>query len=194
MPARSKAAKRQAKRGRPKLDVEREPNGRPSRSGIDHEPANRLAIETRKRLFGLSEDDAMDQKSETFIGYLSLIGPRDGISEGQYQGAVQYLAFKARLSRSLKTPGALYDSEATGAGGEITEAYEAWCKETLDEWKVIRAAIQAEQNYCRENLWAALQYVIIEGQRMFHMIVATRIVCNVLARHFKTMQKDREAA
>jgi hypothetical protein len=195
MAARTKSAKLKARRGRPKVEGPREPNGRPSRSGIDHAPADSVAIAARIRQMGVSESQAKDQKAGSFIGYLSMIGPRDGISEEQYEGAQEYIRFRERLLRAIKSPAAIYDPEATGAGGaEISEAYERWCKTITQEWSTLRQEIQAEQNYCRGNLWAALQYVLIEDKPMHHMIGETRILCNVLARHFKTAQENRHAA
>lgn len=201
--ATTRAAKLRQKRGRPKADGPREPSGRLSRSGIDHEPADKLGYDmrlcrmapTKEKPVGITADQARDQKAGTFIGYLNLIGPRDGISESQYEGAQEYLRFRERLLRALKSPAAIYDPEARGSGdGEISEAYENWCKATVSEWNTLRNEIQAEQNYCRGNLWAALQLALIEDKPMHHMVGEIRILCNVLARHFKTMQENREAA
>jgi hypothetical protein len=136
----------------------------------------------------------MDQKAGTFIGYLNLIGSRDGVSDDQYEGAQAFLVFRERYLRAIKSPAAIYDPEATGAGGEITEAYEDWCRATVKEWSTLRQEIQAEQNYSRDNLWAALQLVVIESRETHHLIGATRILCNVLARHFKEAGENRRAA
>jgi hypothetical protein len=195
----TRAAKLRAKResrGRPKSDGPREPSGRVSRSGQDNfDPPSKAAYEARVRMLGLTEDQAKDQKAGSFIGYLNLIGPRDGISQAQYEGALEYLRFRERHLRAIKSPAALYDPEARGSGGEeITDAYVAWCQDTEEEWGALKKEIQAEQNYCRGNLWAALQYAIIEDRQMHHMIGDIRILCNVLARHFKTMHEQRDAA
>ncbi|MBZ9807679.1 hypothetical protein [Mesorhizobium sp. ESP-6-2] len=197
MKAATKAAKLRAKRerGRPRAEGPREPSGRVSRSGIDSEAPDKTAISVRVRMMGITEDQAKDQKAGSFIGYLNMIGPRDGLSDDQYEGALEYLRFRERLLRAIKSPAAIYDPEARGSGdGEISEAYEKWCKSTVQEWTALKQAIQGEQNYCRGNLWAALQYVVIEDKPMHHMIGETRLLCNVFARHFKTMQENRHAA
>lgn len=192
--ARTKAAKREAKRGRPKKDGLREPNGRLSRSGIDYGTAHIEPVETRARQLGITPEQAMDQKAGSFIGYLNLIGSRDGLSEAQYEGAQQYLRLRQRVARALQSAAAVYDPEAPMGEGVDQDAYEKWCKDVLEEDRTVRKLIQEAQNYSRDNLWAALQYVVIEGQAMHHMIGATRILCNVFARHFKTMNADRHAA
>ena len=192
--ARTKAAKLARKRGRPKMEGAREPSGRPSRSGRDHPPAYEASIQPRAHRLDITEDQAMAQKAGSFIGYLNLIGPRDGISDGQYEGAQQYLRLRQRVAPALQSPAAVYDPEAFPGPGDDPEAYARWCREALAEDKEVRRQIQEAQNYSRDNLWAALQYVVIEGQHMHHMIGATRVLCNVLARHFKTVRDDRRAA
>src|SRR5690554_5630163 len=96
--ARTKAAKIQAKRGKPgrprRKGAVREPNGRISRSGIRHEPADKTAIEARMRHMGLSRDQAQDQKAATYIGYLNLVGREDGLSDSQYEAATNYLSLR----------------------------------------------------------------------------------------------------
>ena len=67
--ARTAAAKRKAKRGRPKMEnAAREPSGRISRSGIDHGPADIVALDARRRHLGVTKDQAKDQRAGSFIG------------------------------------------------------------------------------------------------------------------------------
>jgi len=190
--AKTKRQRLEAKRGRPRKDGEREPNGRLSRSG--RESIDRLALDTRARHMGIGKDQAKDQKAGSFIGYLNLIGPRDGLSDAQYEGAQQYLKHRQRVARALLSPAAIYDPEAPAGEGIDAEAYASWCKDVLDEDETLRQQIQAEQNYSRDNLWAALGLVVIEDKPMHAMIGATRVLCNVFARHFKTAVENRHAA
>lgn len=187
--AKTQAGKR---RGRPRKSGPREPNGRPSRSDVD--PIDLLAIETRMRQMNITKEQARDQKAGSFIGYLNMIGPRDGVSDDQYEGALDYLKFRERLLRVIKSPSAIYDPEAIGAGGDITEAYEEWCKSITREWNTLRNEIQEAQNSCRGNLWAALQLVLIEDKPIHTLIGETRILCNVFAKHFRNVTADRRAA
>lgn len=190
----SKANRKRAARGRPRKEGIREPNGRLSRTGIVHEPADKTAIEARMRQLGLSKDSAKDQKAGSYIGYLNMLGPVDGLSTAQYDGAMAYLVFHERYKRSVQSPGAMYDPEAIGGSAVDPDAYANWCKALEAERLAIQDAIQGEQNYSRENLWAALQIVVVEDQHMPHLVGATRLVCNVLARHFKTDGERRKAA
>lgn len=184
MKAATKAKRR--KRGRPMMNVAREPSGRVSRSGIDHGPADIIALKARVRHTGLPIDLAKDQKASSFIGYLSLIGPRDGISGNQYDAAVEYRDLRNAYLRAIKAPGAEYDSQVAGASeGEISQAYEDWCDRTIKTYGECRKAIQEAQNASRENLWAALDLVIIQDQRLHHMIGSTRILCNAMAKFFR---------
>lgn len=191
--ARTRAQKlAEKRRGRPRKEGAREPSGRPTRS--KQEPADKLAIETRVRHLGISADVAKNQKVSTFIGYLNVLGPRDGLSDQQYEAAEKYLELRARHLRSIKAPGAIYDSEAQGGTGDDPDAYADWCKRVGEEYRNVRTAIQEAQNYSRENLWAALDLVVIEGQHLHGMIGATRILCNVLARFFKCGVENSNAA
>ena len=174
-------------------NVPREPNGRPSRSGIAHEAPDKLALDTRRRMLGLKRDDAKDQKAGTFIGYLSMIGPRDGVSQAQYEGAQQYLKLREAYKRAVKSPDALYDDMATNSTGDEA-AYEAWAKSVIAERDTLHRQIQEAQNESRENLWAALQYVVIDGQTLHHMVGATRVLCNVFVRHFRIGAQNVRAA
>lgn len=187
MKARTKAEKIRAKKGRPRMDnVPREPNGKVSRSGIDHEPANVVAITARARHTGLPVEKAKDQKAASFIGYLNLIGSRDGLSDDQYEAATKYLTLRAAYLKAIKAPDRTLDNGIPGsAGDEISDGYVEWCKRTRDRYGECRRAIQESQNETRENLWSALDYCIIRDERHSHMIGGLRLVCNALARFFR---------
>ena len=167
-------------------NVAREPNGRVSRSGIDHEPADVVAIEARMRHTGLSRDKAKDQKAATYLGYLNLIGKRDGISNDQYDAAIAFLDLRTAYLMAIRAPDAM---RATGTGGapsaDISPAYVEWCRRTRQRYEDCQKAIMAAQMENRsENLLAALDIVVIRGERHSHMIGATRILLNHLARFF----------
>ena len=135
---------------------------------------------------GLSRDQAQDQKAATYIGYLNLIGREEGLSDSQYEAATNYLNLRDAVLRSLKAPGVIYDGDGCSSGDEITESYEEWVEKTQASYTKCRAVIQEEQNNSRENLWAALDLVVIRDQHLPHMIGATRILCNALGRYFRT--------
>lgn len=166
-------------------DVAREPNGRVSRSGVDHGPADIVALDARRRHLGLTQEQAKDQKAGTFIGYLNMIGPRDGLSDDQYEAATNYLSLRQAYLRAISAPGRIVDSEGYGIDN-VTEAYEDWVRDTKDAYEACRRAIQDAQTENRgANLWAALDLIVIQDQHMHHMIGDLRILCNALARFFR---------
>lgn len=184
--ARTKAQKLAAKRGRPRKEGYREPNGRPSRSGQAHEPADAVALLARARQFRLSRDHAKDPRAGTFLGRLNMLGRESGLSDSQYDAAQKYLEVHTRYQRSLQSPGAIYDPEAGGGASDDPEAYAKWVKGVSEKFTAARNAIQEAQFENRsENLWAALDYVILRGEAHAHLVGATRILCNALSRHFK---------
>lgn len=185
MAARTKSAKLKARRGRPKLEVDfREPNGRASRAA---EPADKVALETRARRLGLTLIQAKDQRAETFIGYLAILGPRDGLSESQYEAATQFLRLRGDWLLSKKAPNALVDREGGGMPSElVSPEYVDWCFKVDERYKACRLAIQESQGvYRTENLWAAIDLCIIQGQHLHNLIGATRIACNSLVKFFQ---------
>lgn len=185
--AATKAEKIRRRRGRPRIEgAAREPNGRVSRSGIDHGPADVVALEARRRHLGLTREQAKDQKAGTYIGYLNLLGKRDGLSNDQYEAACQFQSLYRAYQRAIQSPGRLLDGDGGMASAEITEAYEEWAKRTKTAYDECRSAIQEAQNEQRQsNLWAALDLCVIQGHHMPHMLGDLRILCNALARHFR---------
>lgn len=187
MKARTKAERLRRKKGRKKIEgVAREPNGRISRSGIDHGPADIVALEARQRHLGLTREQAKDQKAGTYIGYLNILGRRDGLSDDQYDAAVEFQSLYLAYQRAIQSPGRLLDGEAGIASSEVTDAYEEWVKRTRKAYQECRDAIQEaqfEHRHC--NLWAALDLCVIQGHHMPHMLGDLRILCNALARHFR---------
>ncbi len=169
------------------MECAREPSGRVSRSGIDHGPADVVALDARRRHTGLPSEKAKDQKAETFIGYLNLIGPRDGLSDSQYEAATNFMGLYVSYLRSIKAPGVMLEGERVGAASdEISEAYKEWVMDTKEVYTACRKAIQEEQNENRgANLWAALDICLINDHWMHHMTGDVRILCNALARFFR---------
>lgn len=185
--ARTKAAKLKAKRGRPMIEgVAREPSGRVSRSGRDHGPADVVALDARRRHLGLTRDQAKDQKAGSFIGYLNLIGPRDGLSDDQYKAATNYLGLHTAYLRAINAPGRVLDGEAGTPPAEVTDEYVDWVIDTKEVYADCRRAIQEAQNENRRaNLWGALDICIHQDQHMHHMIGDLRLLTNALARFFR---------
>jgi hypothetical protein len=168
------------------MECAREPSGRVSRSGIDHGPADVVALDARRRHTGLPADKAKDQKAATFIGYLNLIGPRDGLSDTQYAALDKFMEVRRKYLIAIKAPDATARSEATGGAGEaISDEYVKWCQKSVKAFIEARKAIyEGQQENRTENLWAAVDLCLIQNQTLHHMTGMVRTLGNVLAKHF----------
>jgi len=140
------------------------------------------------RLFGLSEEDARDQKAATFFGRLRLTGV---LSQPQYDAAVEMFDLHERYKRAIGAPDGLKTSGGA-AGGEETDSHEAWCRSIVVQHDKAKAALQAEQNLLANrgcNLHAALDYIVFRDEQMWHMIGDARLALNALAHHFGISRK-----
>ena len=187
----SKAGRLRAKRGRgrPKIEgILREPNGRRSRAKRPREAVDRLAILMRAKHTGLSEKQARDPRAATYIGRLFMAGPEcGGLSEEQYNAGLRYLEIDNNYKKALQSPAAYYDGLSSVAD---PERYEEFCKRAKRQYKEARAAIQEAQFDNRfDNLYAALQYIVLEDLELPHLVGTTRLVLNALSRHFFLAKK-----
>lgn len=162
--------------------VAREPSGRISRAA----PADVVALDARRRHLGLTKEQAKDQKAGSFIGYLNLLGPSDGLSDDQHEAAINYLRLRESYLRAIRAPGRVIDGDAGTPSDDVTPAYEEWVGDTKEAYTDCRLAIQRAQDESRgANLWAALDICIVQDQHMHHMVGDLRVVCNALARFFR---------
>jgi len=190
-------SKRNAQRGRPiKQGVGRTDTGRISRSKEPSEPADKVAREARMKIFGIDPDVASTPQAATFMGRLSLLGQQGGgISTDQYDALVRFSMDRESYMRSIMAPDSL---AVAGAGGrssidedEDTESRQR-CKRRYD---AARTAIQNAQNENRgNNLWAAVDFIVIKNLDFSHMIGDLRLVGNALNRHYQGLDRKREAA
>lgn len=176
--------------GRPRLEgIVREPNGRPSRAKKPREAIDRLAIEMRAKHTGLSEMDAKDPRASTYIGRLFIAGiNKGGISEDQYNAALKFIEVDNNYKKALLSPAAYYD-ELNGSANP--DGNEAFCKRAKKQYLAARGAIQEAQFDNRiDNLYAALQYIVLEDREMPHLVGAVRLVLNALNKHFSNFNKS----
>lgn len=135
----------------------------------------------------LSLVQAKDQRASSFIGYLAILGPVDGLSERQYAAAIDFMDLRNDWLKSKKAPGAEYDNEGRGAGGDyVSDGYIDWCQDVHESYTECRRAIQSAQNANRtENLWGALDLCMVQSLHVHELIGDLRILCNALAKFFK---------
>ncbi|WP_375645121.1 MULTISPECIES: hypothetical protein [unclassified Bartonella] len=172
--------KKRTKRGRPRIKgCIREPNGRISRAKTPHEPMDKLAIEMRAKRFCLTIEEAKNPLSSTYIGRLYLQGE---INQDQYDAAQKYLEVKNNYLCAKGLPNAIYDN-FTPSSNE--EAQKRWIARATHCYEVTKEAIKEAQHLYRQyNLYAALQYLVIEDQSLTHLVSSLRIVLNALHKHF----------
>lgn len=175
--------KAKARLGRPKKEnVLREPNGRISRA--KHNPQD-LAVKVRAQKFNLTLDQAKDPRSESWAGRLSFIGGSLGISEEQYKAADHYIALYNNYRKAILSPSAHYDSDSQNLGTNEELDYETWARRAKLKFEKANIAIQKAQfDHPNDNLYAAIQYGVLENIEMPHLIGSLRIALNALYQHF----------
>lgn len=142
-------------------------------------------------MHNLTKGQAMDQKAETNLGRLAMMGRVDGFSHDQYEAALRFLELKNDYSKSLLSPSAHFETNGS-VDSTDPEAYEEWCKRVQEAHDgAITAINNAQIEYGNRNLWAALRYVVIDDMMMPHMLGDARIVCNVLHRYFMIDKKSK---
>jgi|GEM_PF-564421 len=179
-----KAGEKRARRGRPRLDGKlREPNGRISRA---LNPPALLALQARAFHSGLSLEQAKDPRAETYLGRLAIFGRSDGLSKDQYEAGQKFLQLRNDYRRSMLSPGAYYEATGMRLGEDNMAEYEAWAARVKKRYaQMLKAVQEAQIDNGRENLYAALQYVIIDGLELPYLLGAVRLVLNVLHRYFR---------
>jgi len=180
---RSKSGAAKRRRGRPRLEGKlREPNGRIARA---KKPAALLALQARAFHTGLTLEQARDPRAETYLGRLAIFGRGDGLSGDQYQAAQDFLALRNDYRRSLLSPGAYYEATGIRLGEDNMAEYSAWAARVKKRYsEALRAVQEAQMDNGRENIYAALQYVIIDGRELPYLLGAVRLALNALHRCF----------
>lgn len=149
-------------------------------------------IATRMRLFGLIEEDARDQLAETVIGRLRIRNRRSGdkaggLSEPQYQAAVEYRRLADAYKRALSAPDSLSNASRGGLGERSEAEAVSWAKAVIGKFEAARKAVmhkQCEIDNRGRNLIAALDYLVLRNEAHMHMIGDLRVGLNALVRHF----------
>lgn len=173
----------------------REPNGRISRSGIVHEPADKLALDTRMRRLDLTKAEARDQKAESYIGLLTM---RKQLTEEQYDAIVQFEGLRCDFLRAMKAPNAYVDNQVAGSGGDLaTDAYVEWTKGARKRYEDARSAIQKAYDSSRRPLWQAFYICVVGNEHQTTFIPSLAILGDTLIAHFAgqvSVDKRRAAA
>jgi len=191
----SKAQKLNRKRAGRKIKagVARTDSGQISRAKVPGEAPDKVARDARIKMFGVDAKDASTAQAATFMGRLSLMGTQGGgISADQYEALVRFAACREQYMLSINAPDSLLTKGQGGASGEDDAEHKARLKA---RYFSARAAIQqAQDEHPGSNLWAVVQFVVIDNQDLSYMIGDLRIVGNALMRHYQGLDRRREAA
>lgn len=179
------------RRGRPRNETAaRTESGQISRAS---EPANKLALEARARMHKIAIDKAHDQQAGTFLGRLHMAyqdwlkgkagvdQPEHSISTAQFYGLNFLKEMHNDYLKATGCPGAYYEPRFSRSVSD-DEARAKWEGKAKERWQSVRDAIQAEQNYHKGNLWAALNLCVVQEQTHFHLIGDLRTLGNIANR------------
>lgn len=179
----SGATKKLKPRGRPRIkDALREPNGRVSRAKHN---SDELGIKIRAQKFNLSFEQAKNPRSQSWVGRLSFLGAERGLSEPQYKAAEHYLKLYNNYRKAILSPAAHYDPETEQNHAKDEAIYTQWAIKTTRKFELTNKVIEeAQTKYIHENLFAAIQYGVLENLELPHLLGALRISLNALHHHF----------
>jgi len=195
--------------GRKKKSGKREPNGKLSRKPADVANRRKVAwdmqaqeaiapvLEARQRLFGLSADEARDQRAGSFIGRLCLMGVKDeteGITLTQYEALCAWENSAKANSMVISGPKSDAAFDPNRVAGRAAELGEKFANRIRAQHHRAEVAVQAKQNELRgtANLFSALYECVQRDREHFHLLGDLRAAANALARHYGL--EDRRAA
>lgn len=152
------------------------------------EAAKKAAIDARVRVFGLTEEQAQNRWGATAAGRLIFgdAGPASQ-KERQWDAVKQFWDLRDRYLTAIAAP-------KEGSGGGIRRGmpdlddyeYQEWCGRQVKAWDDFQSFLRDVQNENREaNLYAVLQYVIVEDRDMYHMLGDLRLLTNHMVRFFR---------
>ncbi|EJF77803.1 hypothetical protein MCQ_01493, partial [Candidatus Bartonella washoeensis Sb944nv] len=79
-------------------------------------------------------------------------------------------------------PSAVYDDVTTNSD---PNSLERWVEKATYRYQAVQEAIKEAQHLYRQyNLYAAIQYIVIEDQTLPHLVNSLRVVLNALHKHF----------
>lgn len=186
------------KRGRKPKNVPREANGRPSRRKADRQEMfdrdqrenMSVAIEARKRHYGLNDKQAKDQRAGDVIGRMRMSGDTAfGLTERQYQALVKYRTEMQAFRIAIHAP---KDARAIDLnithGISVTdgEAWDRWAEKAKARGIELIQVIQSEQIAIGGQgvLLAALDVFVMRDTFQKHMVGNLRIAANALVRYY----------
>ncbi|WP_126604030.1 hypothetical protein [Bartonella vinsonii] len=157
----------------------REPNGRISRAKSPREAVDTLAIEMRAKRFGLMLQEAKNPLAGSYIGRLCLQGV---LTQDQYDAAQKYLQIRNNYLCAKGLPSAVFNEMPSSTDDK---ARDKWVEFATEQFFNMQEVIKEAQCLYRQyNLYAAIQYLVIEDQMLPHLVSSLRVALNALQKHF----------
>lgn len=140
------------------------------------------------RIFGLSEEDARDQKAATVIGRLYLTGElgKRPYSDHMWDAAQRLMELREAYKRAIKAPDALRNTVGAGGNAPETDAYASWCRNAIRQYEDATKAVSAENALFPnrgKNFHAALDYLVFRDEFHQHLVGDCRLALNALHHH-----------
>jgi hypothetical protein len=176
--------------GRKRKPGRREPNGRVQRS---HEAANLEPFKERMRRYGLSEENARDQKSSTVIGRMYLQGH---LTEPQYEAGAKLATDSAEYARCLQSPRGMGIAETlTGSGDEEAHTrHVAKVKRSYEGARDVLKRLQERDGLRGTTIFDAVRFIVEQDLELPHLYPGLRLGLVELARYYGTAAAERKAA
>ncbi|USP02843.1 hypothetical protein [Bartonella taylorii] len=151
---------------------------------VRQDPVNQLAIEMRAKRFGLTIEEAKNPLAGTYVGRLCLQGV---LTQDQYDAAQKYLEVKNDYLCAKGLPSAVYDEIPSSSDDK---AREKWVEFATEQFSNMQEVIKETQHLYRQyNLYAAIQYIVIEDQTLPHLVNSLRVALNALHKYFDRKTK-----
>ncbi|QEE09240.1 single-stranded DNA-binding protein [Bartonella kosoyi] len=151
---------------------------------VRQDPVNQLAIEMRAKRFCLTIEEAKNPLAGSYVGRLCLQGV---LTQDQYDAAQKYLEVKNDYSCAKGLPSAVYDEMPSSSDDK---AREKWVERATEQFCNMQEVIKETQYlYKQYNLYAALQYLVVEDQILPHLVNSLQIALNALHKYFDKKNK-----
>lgn len=171
----------------------REPNGRRERNYVVREQeqsAVSVAIEARKRIFGMTEQQARQQDAATVIGRMHMEGR---LSREQVDTATRVLEVRNAWQRAMGVARDFVEPrpETAGSGQQTPDE---WAKARKDDYAAMKAVIEEACYQYRTRLpEKAIELFVFRDIEAPFMDGELRTTLNMLHRHFFIARRQKAA-
>lgn len=174
-----------------KAGIKRQPNGQPSRAKEETaKKARKTAVEARKRLYGLSDEQAAKQDAGTFIGRAVIAGE---LSVNQQNAAEEYERVVLANAAAIQTPGRVISTSSLAPFDD--EAYTKRCRAARARYEdMMQIMLKLDQEQRVTNSLGVLYCAIIQDTDMWHMMGDLRLALNSIHKWAELTDYDERAA